>query len=97
MGNYLCFHVVIFDRVVFTFDPEDMKSMSNEVLDKSTGSHHHRPLSSTERIIQQHLAGRVWHYSAPSEDKKQRFSLGSLDYLSDGPGRLGGGVGSEGV
>lgn len=74
-------------RVVFTFNPEDVKSMSHEVLDKTMGSHHQRPMSSTERILQQHLAERDWHYSAPPGNRKRlRYSVGSIEYMSDGAG-----------
>ena len=74
------------DRTVFTFDPEDVKSMSTDVLDKALGTQL-RPISSTELALQKHLAGREWHYSAPSgEGKRNRFSMGSLEYLSDGAG-----------
>lgn len=62
--------------------------MSNETLEKSMGqeeqratSSHQRPISS-EIIFKRRLSETDKRYSAPLK----RDSVGSIDYLSDGPG-----------
>ena len=89
-----------FCRIIFSFDPDDMKSMSNENLDKTRPSssdpthrqnhhhHHQRPIS-TEVFLQRRKLERERRFSAPPGERKPiRDSVGSIDYLSEGPGRL---------
>ena len=84
-------------RIVFSFDSDDIKAMSNENLDKSTSassvtvSNRNRPISSTEILLSRQLSSdKERRYSAPPGERKNiRDSVGSLDYLSEGPGELG--------
>lgn len=82
-------------RIVFSFDPADMKTMSNEALDKSLEHSsssmvvaHQRPISSND-IFKRQLSDRERRFSAPPTERKggMRDSVGSIDYLSEGPGR----------
>ncbi len=78
--------------MIFSFDPADVKSISNENLDKPlehSPISHQRPISSTEIILQRALGERdpERRYSAPpGEGKPRRDSMGSMDYLLEGPG-----------
>lgn len=77
------------NRIVFSFDPADIKSMSNETLDKSMGEEelrtvsHQRPIIS-EIIFKRRSGEMDKRYSAPLKGN-MRDSVGSIDYLSEGP------------
>lgn len=85
------------NRIVFSFDPADMKAMSNEALDQSlsldnssssVSGAHQRPISSTDIVLKRKLSDVERRYSAPPVERKGmvRDSVGSIDYLSDAPG-----------
>ncbi len=67
--------------------------MSNETLEKTIPlasiPNHRRPISSTEIMLNRQLSSdKERRYSAPPGERKHniRDSVGSLDYLSEGPG-----------
>ena len=66
--------------------------MSNENIEANKHSvpvsqSHQRPISSTEIILHRQHSDRERRYSAPPGERKLvRDSVGSIDYLSDGPG-----------
>ena len=81
---------------MFSFDPSDVKAMSNEALNQSslenssssvTGAHQ-RPISSTDIVLKRRLSDVDRRYSAPPVERKRmvRDSFGSTDYLSEGQG-----------
>jgi hypothetical protein len=81
---------------VFSFDPSDVKAMSNEALNQmssknsssSVSSSHQRPISSTDIVLKRRLSDVGRRYSAPPVERKGmvRDSVGSIDYLSEGQG-----------
>ncbi len=74
---------------MFSFDPEQVKSMTHDPLDSNTGSKQQRPMSSTDILFAGGLAGKEWRYSAPGggDRKRNRDSVGSIDYLSEAGGK----------
>ena len=62
--------------------------MTQDILDKEPGSKQQRPMSSTDILFDRGVGSKEWRYSAPSggDRKRNRDSMGSIDYLSDAGG-----------
>jgi len=88
--NFVYLTSFFFHRIVFTFDPEEVKTMTQDILDKNLDSKHQRPMSSTDIMFDRGVGSKEWRYSAPSggDRKRNRDSMGSIDYLSDAGGEF---------